>query len=71
MEKREKLNFETAPKTFYEAYLTKQGQHCLHEETKIEKTIEDLKNTINLFIRLGYKLERAEKVEIVQLTTLS
>lgn len=71
MENRQKLNIETGQKTFYEAYLTKKEGTMLFEQTKTERTMDDLKSTINAFIRLGYTLERAERVEIVQVTKLT
>lgn len=73
MENRQPLNFETENRTFYEAYLTKKTgpNGYTHEETKREKTLEDLKRIVNLLLQMGYTLERAEKVEIAQVTTLS
>ena len=68
MENRTRIEAKELTATFFEGVMRRPDGSIL-KETK--KSLEELQNWINLFLRDGYTLESADKVERVQVKLVS
>ena len=68
MENRTRIESQESTVVFFEGVL-KRPDGSTFKETK--ETLEDLQSWVNLFLRDGYTLESADKVERVQVKLLS